>query len=244
MTKVIFLHIFAKTNGIMSKCESCVVKQGNELNHLTRLELELLSQRKHHIQLKKGDVLMTEGMPTNGVYCIHTGKCKVTKVGNNGKEQIIKFIREGDLIGHRSMLSDEAVSLNVIALEQTDACFMPKDTVLEFFRNNISFSQRLIQNISNQLNEANCTISNMAQKSVRGRLAGLILNLEELFGTVDDGFIGIKLTREEIGSTIGTATESAIRLISEFRKNGIIELKSKQIKIIDKDALQKIFDEN
>ncbi|MBS9767448.1 MAG: Crp/Fnr family transcriptional regulator [Flavobacteriaceae bacterium] len=228
----------------MSNCKNCIVKQSNELNDLTHSELELFTENKYHISLKKGETLMLEGMPTNGLYCIHSGKCKVTKIGSNGKEQIIKFIRKGDLIGHRSMLSGEAVGLNVIALEETQTCFMPKETVLEVFRNNMAFSQRLIQNISQQLNEANQTISNMAQKSVKSRLAGFILDLEELFGTLEDGFIDIKLTREEIGSTIGTATESAIRLISEFRKKNIIELKSKQFKILDKEALQEISDGN
>ncbi len=221
----------------MSKCENCAIKHSNELNSLTRPELETVTKSKNHLSLKKGDSLMMEGMPTNGLYCIHSGKCKVTKMGNNGKEQIIKFIKKGDLIGHRSMLSGEAVSLNVIALEETQVCFMPKSAILNVFRKNTLFSQELIKNISHQLEEANCAISNMAQKSVKSRLAEFILNLEELFGTLQDGYIDIKLTREEIGSTIGTATESAIRLISELRKKNIIELKSKQFKILDRKAL-------
>ncbi len=224
----------------MPKCESCIIKQENELNSLTRPELESVTKSKNHFSLKKGDSLMIEGMPTNGLYCIHSGKCKVTKVGNNGKEQIIKFINKGDLIGHRSILSGETSSLNVIALEETEVCFMPKSTVLNMFRRNTLFSQKLIKNISHQLEEANCAISNMAQKSVKSRLADFILKLEESFGTLEDGYIDIKLTREEIGSTIGTATESAIRLISELRKKNIIELKSKQFKILDRDALVKI----
>ncbi len=183
MINIIFFIFLLKINPIMSICENCAVKQDNELTHLTRSELELLTKNKYHISLKKGETLMLEGMPTNGLYCIHSGKCKVTKIGSNGKEQIIKFIRKGDLIGHRSMLSGEAVALNVIALEEMSACFMPKETVLEVFRNNMNFSQRLIQNISHQLDEANSAISNMAQKSVKSRLAGFILDLEELFGT-------------------------------------------------------------
>lgn len=227
----------------MSKCEHCIIKQANELKHLTQPELQLLTKEKERISLQKGESLMYEGAPTNGVYCIHSGKCKLTKLGNNGKEQIIKFIKKGDLIGHRSVLSNEAVALNVIALEDTQACFIPKYTVLEVFRKNYNFSQHLIKNISMQLDEANCHISDMAQKSVKSRLADLILNLEELFGTLKNGFIDIKLTREEIGNTIGTATESAIRLLSDLKKKNIIELQAKQIKIIDPEALKNISDE-
>lgn len=224
----------------MSKCEQCIIKQSNELKHLTQPELQLLSKSKDHIVINKGEHLMTEGSPINGVYCVRSGKCKVTKLGVTGKEQIIKFIKKGDLIGHRSILSNELVSLSVIALEETRVCLLPKYAVLKIFRNNYVFSQRLIKNISHQLNEANCHISEMAQKSVKARLADLILKLDELFGTLQDGFIDIKLTREEIANTIGTATESAIRLLSSFKKEKIVELQAKHIKILDKRALLKI----
>lgn len=234
---ILFPYIWGKFYSFMSKCEQCIIKQANELKHLTQPELQLLTRNKGHIIVNKGEHLMMEGAPINGVYCVRSGKCKVTKLGVNGKEHIIKFIKKGDLIGHRSILSNELVSLSVIALEETHVCFLPKHAVLKIFKSNYVFSQQLIQNISQQLNQANCHISHMAQKSVKGRLADLILKLDELFGTLQDGFIDIKLTREEIANTIGTATESAIRLLSELRKKDIIELEAKRIKILNKKAL-------
>ena len=97
-----------------------------------------------------------------------------------------------------------------------------------------------MKNISHQLNEANTSISKMAQKSVKERLAETILALEQIFGIDINGFINVLLTREEIANTIGTATESAIRLLSTFKKEELIELKGKYIKTLNHNKLKNI----
>lgn len=183
---------------------------------------------------------MTEGNSINGLYCIKEGKCKLTKLNTNGKEQIIKFVKSGDILGHRSILSDEPVGLNVTALEDVHVCFIPKGDILESIKNNTQFSLSLMKNISQQLNEANTSISQMAQKPVKDRLAETLLELENIFGNDNEGCIDVVLTREEIANTIGTATESAIRLLSNLKKDGVIDLIGKKIKIKDRNSLKNI----
>ena len=94
--------------------------------------------------------------------------------------------------------------------------------------------------VCHDLRDANTTITNMAQKNVKERLADTLLFLKDTFGINGDGFLSIVLTREELSSVIGTATESAIRLLSEFKKNGIIGLEGKKVKILDEAELLKI----
>jgi len=183
---------------------------------------------------------MTEGHAINGLYCIRDGKAKMTKLNTNGKEQIIKFVKGGDILGQRSILSEELVGLNVIALEDMHVCFIPKGDILDAVKTNSNFSLSLMRNISQQLNEANTMVSQMAQKPVKDRLAENLLNLEEVFGVDNEGCIDIVLTREEIANTIGTATESAIRLLSNLRKENIIDLIGKKIKILNKIALKNL----
>lgn len=183
---------------------------------------------------------MTEGHTINGLYCVKDGKCKLTKLNTNGKEQIIKFVKGGDILGHRSILSDEPVGLNVTALEDMHVCFIPKGDILDMIRTNSQFSLSLMKNISHQLNEANTSISQMAQKPVKDRLAETLIHLEEIFGVDKEGFIDITLTREEIANTIGTATESAIRLLSNLKKDGVIDLTGKRIRIKEKATLHNI----
>lgn len=226
----------------MSNCRQCIIKRFNSLKTLTNEELEKFSDHKTTLIIKKGENLLTEGGTINGLYCIRDGKGKLTKLNTNGKEQIIKFIKGGDILGHRSILSEELVGLNAIALEDMHVCFIPKGDILDTIKENANFSLSLMRNISQQLNDANTSISQMAQKPVKDRLAETLLQLEEIFGTDSEGCIDVGLTREEIANTIGTATESAIRLLSNLKKDGVIDLIGKKIKIISKPALKNISD--
>ncbi|MBT8317809.1 MAG: Crp/Fnr family transcriptional regulator [Lutibacter sp.] len=222
----------------MSKCGQCIIKRLNPLKCLTHDELEKFSDHKTSLFIKKGENLMTEGNAINGLYCIRDGKGKLTKLSTNGKEQIIKFVKGGDILGQRSILSDEPVGLNATALEDMHVCFIPKQDILDTIKDNGQFSLNIMKIISHQLNEANILVSQMAQKPVKERLAETLIHLEEIFGVDNEGCIDVILTREEIANTIGTATESAIRLLSNLKKDGIINLVNKKIKIIDKSSLK------
>jgi len=224
----------------MSNCRQCIIKRFNALKTLTQEELEKFSDHKTTLLIKKGENLLTEGNAINGLYCIRDGKGKMTKLNTNGKEQIIKFIKGGDILGHRSILSEELVGLNAIALEDMHVCFIPKGDILATIKENANFSLDLMRNISQQLNDANTSISQMAQKPVKDRLAETLLYLEEIFGVDNEACIDVTLTREEIANTIGTATESAIRLLSNLKKDGVIDLIGKKIKIVNKSSLKNI----
>lgn len=223
-----------------SKCRQCIVKRFNALKTLSQDELDKFSDHKTSLIIKKGENLMTEGNAINGLYCINNGKAKLTKLNTNGKEQIIKFIKGGDILGHRSILSEELVGLNAIALEDMHVCFIPKGDILDTIKENNNFSLQMMKNVSHQLNEANTSISQMAQKPVKDRLAETLLHLEGMFGVDNEGCIDVVLTREEIANTIGTATESAIRLLSNLKKDGVIDLLGKKIKVINQNALKNL----
>ncbi|HIP48621.1 MAG TPA: Crp/Fnr family transcriptional regulator [Lutibacter sp.] len=223
----------------MGACEHCFIKNDNEFSTLLFEELEYFTRSKTTLNIKKGENIVTEGHVMNGIYCLKNGKCKLSKLNTNGKSQIVKFLRQGNILGQRSVLSEEPSGLTITALEDMQVCFIPKTRIMEAIKDNPVFSLQLIKNISHQLNEANESISMMAQKSVKERLADVLLKLHEIFGTDDEGYIDIRLTREEMANTIGTATESAIRLLSNFKASGLLEVKGRRIKIVDLDALDR-----
>lgn len=226
----------------MNKCEHCLIKDKNALKMLTYEELECFSRHKSTLLIKKGETLMEEGDPVNGFYCVKNGKFKLTKLNSNGKDQIITYIKEGYIVGHRSLLCEEPAGLTVTALEDSFACFVPKEDLLCSIKQNPQFALELLKNISQQLNDANCGIAKMAQKTVKQRLADTLIYLEELFGEDKNGYIDVLLTREEIANTIGTATESVIRLLSGFKSDNVIKLKGKKILILDLQKLKNISD--
>jgi CRP-like cAMP-binding protein len=220
------------------ECEKCVVRDMNSLKTVTADNLKEINHKKTTIHFQKGEVIFSEGNTLRGVYCLHSGKCKMTKLAPNGKEQIVRFIRKGEMVGHRSVISNSVAHLTVTALEDMEVCFIPKQEILDMFKNNSDFSLGIAQSIAEDLDEANSSIANMAQKNVRERLAESLLFFEKIFGVDAEGFISVTLTREEIANAIGTATESTIRLLSEFKKEGYIILSGKKIKIADKVKLQ------
>jgi CRP-like cAMP-binding protein len=224
----------------MSKCEQCIVRELSSLKALNKDELLKLSDCKTSYTIKKGDVIFEEGENVNGIYCVKDGICKLTKLSPNGKDHIVKLVAKGELLGQRSMISDEPVNLSAIALEDMQVCFIPKTEVMGFFDKNNQFSMNVMKTICSDLRDSDDHMVSMAQKNVKERLAETLIYLEETFGKNEDGSLVIQLSREELSGMIGTATESCIRLLSDFNKLGLIELSGKKIVLKDINKLRKI----
>lgn len=226
----------------MSKCEQCIIRELNALKALTKEELIRISNCKTSKTIQKGEVLFNEGEHINGVFCIKSGVCKVSKMSENGREQIINLMKRGDLLGERSLISNEVANLKATAVNKMQVCFIPKHEIVRDLQQNHEFSMSFLRNMALTLKTNNNTIVEMAQKTVKQRLAHALLYLFEEFGTDEDGALNIHLTREDIANIIGTATETTIRLLSGFKKKGLIQLKNKAIFVLDKNELKYISD--
>ena len=224
----------------MSKCEQCIVREFSSLKALNKDELIKLAECKTSRLVKKGEVIFEEGENVNGIFCVKDGVCKLTKLSPNGKDHIVKLVTKGELLGQRSMISDEPVNLTAVALEDMQVCFVPKNEIMGFFDKNNQFSMNVMKTICGDLKESDSQMVNMAQKTVKERLAETLLYLQDTFGKNEDDSLKIQLTRDELASMIGTATESCIRLLSDFNKSGLIEIKGKKIILKDIPKLKKM----
>ncbi len=224
----------------MGKCEQCIIKQFNALKSLTKDELIRISNCKTSLKIKKGEVIFEEGELVNGVYCVKDGICKLSKLSENGKDQIVKMVVKGDLLGQRSLVSDEASNLQAVALNDMEVCFIPKTEIIHDLQNNPKFSFDVLKSMANDLKEADDIIVNMAQKSVRQRLAETLLYMYNSFGVNPDKTLSVLLSREDYANLVGTATESAIRVLSQFKKEGLISAIGKRIKIEDIEGLRRV----
>lgn len=224
----------------MGKCEQCIVREFSSLKALSKDELIKMSDCKTSQTIKRGDVIFEEGENINGVFCVKDGVCKLTKLSENGKSQIVKLVRRGELLGQRSMISEEPANLSAVALEDMEVCFIPKSEILSAFNNNNKFSMNVMRNICGDLRDADNILVNMAQKTVRERLAHTLLYLHSTFEPNTDGSLRPQLSREELAGIIGTATESCIRLLSEMGKEGLIKLEGKKIYITNLSGLKRI----
>jgi CRP-like cAMP-binding protein len=190
--------------------------------------------------IKKGEPIFEEGESVNGIFCIKEGVCKLSKLSANGKDQIVKLMKPGELLGQRSMISEQPANLSAIALEDMEVCFIPKSEVIGFFNQNNEFSMNMMKSVCGDLKESDDHMVSMAQKTVKQRLAETLLYLHDTFGKNDDETLKIQLSREELAGMIGTATESCIRLLSDFNKLGLIALTGKKIILKNVNGLRKI----
>ncbi len=221
-------------------CEECIVKFPALFRHLGKDELDSLSYEKGCTFQKRGNIIFHEGNRINGCYCINKGIIKQYKTGIDGKEQIIRFAKRGDLIGYRSVLSSEVACNTAKVIEDSTMCYIPGNVLISMVKNNPNFAIELMQLACKELGEANNFITDIAQKTVRERLAEVLLLLKTKFELDRENYLQISLTREELANIVGTATESVIRLLSEFRQDRLIELNGRKIKILDQHGLTKI----
>ena len=221
-------------------CEKCALESGAIFQHLTHDEVEKLNFEKDFLQYKRGEVLYTEGNRISGFFCINSGIIKVFKTGSDGKEQIIRFAKPGEIIAYRSVLSNEVACTTAEVIEDSQVCFIPSDILISLVKSNSTFAFELLKLACDELGEANSFITDIAQKTVRERLAEILLLLINEFGLDEQSFLKISLTREELANIVGTATESVIRLLSEFKTDKLVELNGRKIKILNIRGLEKI----
>ena len=221
-------------------CDQCSLENGSLFKYLTREEADMLNFEKEFRQFRRGDLLYKEGSRISGFYCINSGIIKVFKTGLDGKEQIIRFAKPGEIIAYRSVLSNEVACTSAKVIDDCQVCFIPSEILISLVKSNPSYALEILKLACHELGEANSFITDIAQKTVRERLAEILLLLLNDFGLDEQDFLKISLTREELANIVGTATESVIRLLSEFKTDKLVELNGRKIKILDKKGLEKI----
>lgn len=222
-------------------CEKCASLNNSAFCSLNKAEHGQLSEHKTFNIYKKGQVIFYEGNFPQGLYCIYSGKVKIHKLGDDGKDQIVRLAKTGNVIGYRALLSNDNYYATATAIENTLVCFFPKSIYLNLLMSNSEFSMKTIKMLSSNLRIAEQMITNMAQKQVRERMAGALILMKDFFGLEDDkATINTVLTREDIGSIAGTTTETSIRILSDFNKNKIVKLTGKKIRILNFKELSRL----
>lgn len=221
-----------------NRCENCIVRQFNALRAMSKEELKRVSDSKITKTIKKGQAIFEEGEKLNGVFCVREGVSKLSKLSANGKDQIVKLASKGEVMGQRSVIAEESSNLSAVAVSDMEVCFIPKEGIVDTLHNNPNFTVEVLRHMAHDLREADDVIVNMSQKSAKQRVAEAFLYLGENFGEDSNGFLSVTLSREDIANVVGTATESCIRIISEFKKKGYIKTSGKKIGVANEKKLR------
>lgn len=221
------------------ECKHCSNRFNSVFCKTENDKMEEIEAAKLCSTYKKGETIFREGAYASGVYCINGGKVKLSMIGDEGREQIVRMAKPGDIIGYKALLSGNRYSATASTLEDCNVCFIPREIFIKILQKDAALSFEMMKILSDELKRAEEKITHLAQKPVRERVAEVILFLKETYGLDADNNVNVLLTREEIANLVGTATETAIRLLSEFNKDHIIELSGKKIKILNQDKLVK-----
>ena len=222
------------------RCENCIMRQFNSLRALSKEELKKVSDSKISKNIKKGEVLFEEGQKLDGVFCVRNGVSKLSKLSANGKRQIVKLASKGEVLGQRSVIVEEHANLSATAVNDMEVCFIPKEIISNTLNTNPNFSLEVLRHMAHDLKEADDVIVNMSQRKVKQRLAEAFIYLKNNYGVDKNGFLVLTISRDDYANIIGTATESLIRMISEFKKKGLIKTSGKKIGIVEEQKLQEL----
>lgn len=216
-------------------CQTCIGRQNSLLHNFCSEELEHLNAHRACNYYKKYQAVFLEGSFPRGVYCINQGMVKIFKRGDEGKEQIIHIAKAGEMVGFRAMFTEEPYKVGAEVLEESNICFIGKEDFLNLMDTNTVLRNGIIKELSKELADRADFITNMAQKSVRERLAFTMLILMDVFDNAP-----INLSREDLANFVGTATETLIRLLKDFKEEGIIEVQTRKIFVLQKERLLQI----
>lgn len=228
--------------GLPIRCSHCANRGAGVFCALDAVAVKKLDSAQTENLFKKGQVLFYEGNPAIGVYCVSSGEVKLSKMGAGGRPQILGIVGPGTLMGHRSLLINKPHGMTAEALVDCRVCFFEKKFFLDLLNHEPSVSFEVLKKLSQDLDAVEDRLLDMVEKPVPVRLARLLLMLKEVHGRPGPKgvVLTLGLTREEIAEMIGTTQETTIRLLSQFKRKGILRLDKRSIVLVDIPALLNI----
>lgn len=217
-------------------------KSQSILNNLPEDEFAVLSSHMLEQRYRKGEVVFRKGTVADGIFFIKKGKVKKYQVDQNGKEQIIYVANAGELIGYHAILADERYADSAATLEECVIAFIPREDFKTVLERSGLFAKRLLKALSHEFTVLTNSITVLAQRSVRERLAITLIVLREKFKeeTLPGAEIMINISRIDLASMVGTGDENIVRFLTEFKAAGILTSKGRKICIRDVKQLIKL----
>src|SRR6056297_104874 len=224
-------------------CIETLVKNNSVFNTLKEDEFSILYENYTCTSYRKNEIIFREAERPSGLLCLQEGKVKIFKEGVGGREQIVRMAKPVSFIGYRALFADENHIASAQAIENSVVCTIRREALENILRQNPDFSLRIIKSLAYELGFANKRTVTLTQKHIRGRLAESLLFLRDTYGFEEDGHtINIYLSREDIAHLSNMTTSNAIRTLSAFAKEGIIDINGRRISIKDMKKLEWIND--
>jgi len=226
---------------LITESKNCFKNQKSVFDVLNEEEREVLMFHHTCHLYRKGEIIYKEGERPKGLICLSAGKVKIYKEGINGREQIIRLVKPVGFIGYRALFAEEKHIATAVAIENATICIIDKEGIYKLLRSNTELSITIIKALATDLGFSNIRTVTLTQKHIRGRLAESLLFLIDTYGLERDGqTIKAYLSRGDLANLSSMTTSNAIRTLSIFAQEGVIDLSGKKIIINDFNKLEKI----
>lgn len=201
--------------------------------------LPAIAANKKNFEIRKGQQVFKEGDEVKGIFFVFSGKVKVHKRWDAEKELILRFAREGDIIGHLGLGDEPVYPVSATAIENTIVCFVD----LTFFESSLHVNSRLTLSLmrffANELQESEKRMRNLVHMPVKERIALSLLNLQKQFGLNAEGAINLEITRQDFSSYAAVSYETLFKVTNEFIQNNLIVATGKSFKILNEAELKR-----
>ncbi|HEX8037971.1 MAG TPA: Crp/Fnr family transcriptional regulator [Chryseosolibacter sp.] len=190
---------------------------------------------------KKGEMVFREGGIPAGIFYLVSGKVKKYKTTSRGSEQIFYVCAAGELLGYHAVLSGEHYPDSAATIQESEITFIPKESFLSVLQSSPVLSNKLLKTLGHEFSVFINSITSLATKSVRERVALNLLILDEKFRTEErqDTAGEINMSRTDLANMVGTAKETLVRLLQQFKKEGLIEARGRVIRVVNRKAIIK-----
>ena len=202
-------------------------------------ELQKLSKERKVLHYRKKEMMYMEGDEPAGIVFINKGKVKTFKTHEEGKELITSIHQEGQFIGYTDLIENDEYRESAEALEDCEVSIIPRQDFFALLYSNRDVAAKFIRMLSNNLHTTEERLMNLAYNSVRKRVADALIILQTRYQK-DGNNIPFSVSREDLASIVGTATESVIRTLSDFKEEKLIDIKDKQIYILNSERLHRL----
>ena len=218
-------------------CKNCIVRDLTILSDLSFQELEKVSALIYLKSFKRKKIIFLEDTPSSTVYMLKTGNVKTYKSMFDGREQIISILKSGDMLGFDS-LYDDKYACTAEVIQDAELCCIQKRDLIDLLKHNPEVGLKFIKIMNRELNRAQDRIRDLGVKDAREKVATLLMTLYTS-KAIDKG-PGFTLSRQEISEMVGVAQETVIRILSEFKSDGVIRTEGKQIFVADPEELKRL----
>jgi CRP-like cAMP-binding protein/CheY-like chemotaxis protein len=201
-------------------------------------QLQTLSNNRSVSKYKKKEVIFHMGDMPHYVFFINKGSVKTFKTHDDGKEFITSVYRDGDFFGHIPLFEQRPYADSALVMEDSEIYKIPSEDFLSLVYKNRDVAGQFIKMLSNKVEEQEKLLLKLAYDTVRKRTAHALMQFTK--GHDLKNSVSFRVTRDDLASMVATATETLIRCLSEFKEDGIIEIKGREITILDCKRLESI----